>query len=110
MENFMKRSIAIALTVSALALVAGAPASAAPAQTERGAVSFDASQASDFSAKKKMKRMSHKRMHRHYRQSYGYDRGYYPGQGYYRGVQPGYGYGPDPGDRAWPPFHFKPYY
>ena len=49
-------------------------------------------------------------MHRHYRQSYGYDRGYYPGQGYYRGVQPGYGYGPDPGDRAWPPFHFKPYY
>jgi hypothetical protein len=105
----MKRLFAIALTVSALALVAGTPVSAASGPAEHGVVSSNTSQASDFSAKKKMKR-SHYRMHRHYRDSYSYDRSYYPGQGYYRGVQPGYGYGPDYGDRAWPPFHFKPYY
>jgi hypothetical protein len=59
-----------------------------------------------MSAHRKARR--HRHVVRSYRYSYGYDRPY--GIGYYRGVRPGWGYGPDPGDYAWPPFHFKPYW
>jgi hypothetical protein len=105
----MKR-LGIVLAVSAAALLGGNAASAAssnPASAEAGSATI---QASDHGARKKIKRMHRRSVHRHYRESYGYDRGYYPRQGYYRGVQPGYGYGPDYGDRAWPPFHFRPYW
>lgn len=65
----------------------------------------------EASARKKVRR--HRHVHRSYRSAYSYERPYAQGyyrQGYYRGVRPGWGYGPDPGDRAWPPFHFKPYW
>lgn len=88
----------------------GGPATAktAPHDPDQGVVS------TDFSAKKKVKKKAARKHHhsmRHHRNSYGWDRhDPYPRQGYYRGVTPQPGYGPDPGDRAWPPFHFKPYY
>jgi hypothetical protein len=106
----MKNPMILVLAVGAVALLGGNAASAAPGNVARTLAGPDSSQASDVSARKKVKRMSQHRMHRHYRESYGYERGWYPGQGYYRGVQPGYGYGPDYGDRAWPPFHFRPYW
>jgi hypothetical protein len=98
-----------------LLMLAGAPLSVAPASaaasaptndTQASAASSALIVATEFSARKKHR--GHRHAHRVYRQSYGYDRPY--NQGYYRGVQPGWGYGPDPGDRAWPPFHFKPYW
>ncbi|CAN0455070.1 unnamed protein product, partial [Phaeothamnion confervicola] len=89
----------------------GAAANAAsdPAPIARAAA--EASQRIDMSARNKAHR--HRHVQRRYWNAYGYDRPYgqgYYGQGYYRGVRPGWGYGPDPGDRAWPPFHFKPYW
>jgi hypothetical protein len=104
----MRTTIAIALVVSAAWLFGVNAASAASVQAGKAGIF----QTSDFSARKKVKRVHQPHMQRQYRESYGYQRGsdQYRGQGYYHGVQPSYGYGPDVGDRAWPPFHFRPYY
>jgi hypothetical protein len=97
------KTIAFALALAALPLIGGAAASAAP---DRATVkpASEAAEPADTSARRKARH--HRYVYRSYRSSYGYDRPY----GYYRGFRPGWGYGPDPGDYAWPPFHFKPYW
>lgn len=103
------RTIALVLALASVPLLGGGAATAAfdnaanaRAATEAGVVSV----VGDASARRKLRR--HRHVYHSYRYSYGYDRPY--GMGYYRGVRPGWGYGPDPGDYAWPPFHFKPYW
>ncbi len=92
---------------AAIAASGNAPNTGAATETHQS----QASQTIDTSARKKVRR--HRHVYRGYGTSYGYyqpyGQGYYR-QGYYRGVRPGWGYGPDPGDNAWPPFHFKPYW
>jgi hypothetical protein len=104
----MRKLIAIALAASTASLFGATAVRAASIPGGKP----DTIQAADLSAKKKIKRVHQPRMHRQHRESFGYQRGsdQYRERGYYRGVQPGYGYGPDEGDRAWPPFHFRPYY
>lgn len=105
------RSIAIALA-AAVVFCAGARTEAAPATNGQGAqAATDVVQHTDMSARKKAKHLSRHVHRKHYRQSYGYYNGYGPPQyryGYRYG--PRYGWGPDPGDNAWPPFHFRPYW
>jgi Ni/Co efflux regulator RcnB len=104
-------SLALVLAVATVPLLGGSVASGAADKTANARGATEASETIDTSARKKVRR--HRHVHRGYRTSYGYvqpyGRGYYR-QGYYRGVRPGWGYGPDPGDNAWPPFHFKPYW
>jgi hypothetical protein len=98
------KTIAFALALAAMPLAGGAAADAA---SDNAAVATSANETArplDIGARRK----AHRHVVRGYRYSYGYDRPY--GIGYYRGVRPGWGYGPDPGDYAWPPFHFKPYW
>ena len=100
------KTIAFALALAALPLVDGAAADAASDNVAMAKSASETAQPLDMSARRKAQR--HRHVVRSYRYSYGYDRPY--GIGYYRGVRPGWGYGPDPGDYAWPPFHFKPYW
>lgn len=108
--------IALALSAAVLPFLVATPANAATGKAMDVKAATQAIQADEISARKKQARKTprhYRHAHRHYRYSYGYDRPYrggYYGQGYYRGVRPGWGYGPDPGDYAWPPFHFKPYW
>ena len=98
-------TLALVLAVATVPLLSGAASAASDkVATIQGAT--EANESIDTSARKKLRR--HRHVYRGYHSSYGYDRPY--GQGYYRGVRPGPGYGPDPGDYAWPPFHFKPYW
>jgi hypothetical protein len=98
-------TLAFALA-AALPLIGGAAANAAPDRATTVRPASEASQLADTSARRKVRRHGH--AYRSYGSFYGYDRPY--GTTYYRGIRPGWGYGPDPGDYAWPPFHFKPYW
>ena len=100
------KTAALAFALVALPLFGGAAADAAPDRATTVKPANEAIQPADTSARRKVLR--HRYMYRSYGSSYGYDRPY--GTGYYRGIRPGWGYGPDPGDYAWPPFHFKPYW
>ena len=105
------KTIALILTLAAMPFLGSAVAGAASDKAVNAEPATKAGQATDTSARKKMRR--HRSVDRSYRYSYGYDRPYrggYYDQGYYRGIRPGQGYGPDRGDYAWPPFHFKPYW
>lgn len=101
------RRIVMALTLATLPLVSGAAAGPAATAAVAAEPARDAVRPADLSARKKARRY-HRHVDRSFGSAYGYDA--YPRQGYYRGIRPGWGYGPDPGDRAWPPFHFRPYY
>lgn len=101
------RSTVIAFAVATLPLIGGVPASASPASA-RSLEAANAAHATDISSARKHTQR-HRHVHRGVRSSYGYVRPY-PRQGYYHGIRPHWGYGPDPGDRAWPPFHFRPYW
>jgi hypothetical protein len=114
------KTTALILALASIGLFGGGAAIAASgnAPTIGAATETHQSQTREtfaISARKKVRR--DRQVQRGYRSTYGYYRprqgyygqGYY-GRGYYRGVRPGWGYGPDPGDYAWPPFHFKPYY
>lgn len=105
------RSIAIALA-AATVLFAGTRIEAATATNGQGIqAATDVAQQTDMSARKKAKHHSRHVHRKYYRQSYGHYNGYGPPQyryGYRYG--PRYGWGPDPGDNAWPPFHFRPYW
>lgn len=105
------RPFAIALAAAAI-VFAGAGTEAAPiTHVSDARTAADVSQHADMSARKKAKH-HHRHAHRkHYRQSYGSYDGYGPPQ-YRYGPHygPRYGWGPDPGDNAWPPFHFRPYW
>lgn len=96
-------TLVVALAAVPLASATTAGAASGPAPTF--VVPAETGQTGDTSARRKLRRYRH--VNPGYRSSYGYDRTH---QGYYRGVRPGWGYGPDPGDYAWPPFHFKPYW
>jgi hypothetical protein len=100
------KTIAFALALAALPLIGGTAANAAPERATTLKPASEAAQPADTSARRKGRH--HRHVYRSYRSTYGYDRPY--GYGYYRGIRPGWGYGPDPGDYAWPPFHFKPYW
>ena len=101
------KTIAIALALIASSLIGGTTAGASASDaTAKLTTANAANQSFDTSARRKVRH--HRHVYRGYRYSYGYDRPY--GAGYYRGIRPGWGYGPDPGDYAWPPFHFKPYW
>jgi hypothetical protein len=103
--------IAFVLAVAATPFLGATAANAAPANALNAKAAAETGQTVDVSARKKVHR--HRHVQRSYLNAYGYDRPYsqgYYGQGYYRGIRPGWGYGPDPGDRAWPPFHFRPYW
>jgi hypothetical protein len=110
----MKASaLLIALAGALLPATSASATASSPANDARAAAAATISTPStELSARKKQRR--HRYVDRGYRSTYGYDRPFaYDrpyAQGYYGGVQPGWGYGPDPGDRAWPPFHFKPYW
>lgn len=97
----------VILASASIPVTSASAAASAPANdTQASAAAPIEVAANELSARKKQRR--HRHVYRGYRHSYGYDRPY--NQGYYLGVRPGWGYGPDPGDRAWPPFHFKPYW
>ena len=101
--------IAFVLAVAATPFLGGTVVNAALDNAPNVRTAAETNQTADVSARKKVRR----HVHRRYLNAYGYERPYGPGyygQGYYRGVRPGWGYGPDPGDHAWPPFHFKPYW
>jgi hypothetical protein len=100
------KTIAFALAVAAFPLIGGSATAAAPDIAIAATSGNEAARPIDSSARKKVRR--HRHVSHSHRDAYGYDRPY--GAGYYRGVRPGWGYGPDPGDYAWPPFHFKPYW
>lgn len=100
------KTTAFALALVTLPLIGVAAAGAAPDRATMVKPASEATQPADTSARQKVRR--HRHVYRSHRSSYGYGRPY--GYGYYRGVRPGWGYGPDPGDYAWPPFHFKPYW
>jgi hypothetical protein len=99
------KTIAFALALAVLPLIGAGAATAAPGGAQPTTSADETVQPLDSSARRKA---HHRHVYRSYRSSYGYDRRY--GLGYYRGVRPGWGYGPDTGDYAWPPFHFKPYW
>ena len=104
-------TLALVLAVATVPLLGNGAASGAADKTANASGAAETSERIDMSARKKVHR--HQHVHRGYRSTYGHYRSYdqrYYGRGYYRGVRPGWGYGPDPGDYAWPPFHFKPYY
>jgi hypothetical protein len=101
------KTIALLLVLASAPLLGSGGAQAATAGAPDARSATQASHpAIETSARKKVRRQRY--VDRSYRYSYGYDRPYR--SGYYRGVRPGWGYGPDPGDYAWPPFHFKPYW
>ena len=99
------KTIVLALALATLPLIGAGTATAAPGVARAARSAGETVQPVDWSARRKA---HHRHVYRSYRSSYGYDRPY--GVGFYRGVRPGWGYGPDPGDYAWPPFHFKPYW
>lgn len=110
------KTTALLLVLASVGLLGGGAAIAASGNVPNTGAATETHQSRaretiDASARKKVHR--HRYVHRGYRSSYGYYRPYrqgYYGQGYYRGIRPGWGYGPDRGDYAWPPFHFKPYW
>jgi hypothetical protein len=113
-RRFEMKFVTLLLALASASLLGGGAAAAAD-NARKAEPASEAVAAVDASARKKVRRS------RSYRHSYGYDRPFvrrydrpyvraYPRQGYYRGVRPGWGYGPDPGDYAWPPFHFRPYW
>jgi hypothetical protein len=96
------KAFATIIVLAAASLVILSTKGAAADRMANIGPAVEAGQAADTSARRKLKR--HRYVYRSYRGAYGY------APGYYRGVRPGWGYGPDPGDYAWPPFHFKPYW
>lgn len=100
------KTIAIAFALAVLPLLDRAEAGMSTGTDVTLSPASDVARSVNASARRKVHRTQ--RVYRGYRSSHGYDRAF--GYGYYRGVRPGWGYGPDPGDYAWPPFHFKPYW
>lgn len=105
------RLTALALAV-AVVLCAGARTEAASATSRQDTqAATDVAQHTDMSAHKKAKRHPQHVHRKHYRQSYGHYNSYAPPPYRYGShYGPRYGWGPDPGDNAWPPFHFRPYW